>query len=354
MSISAKVVILAGGQGSRFWPMSRSKKPKQFLSLGSSGKSLIRATADRVATLVSEENVWVVSNEQLKPLIAEHVPWAHVLCEPCARNTAPSIGLAAIELVSKDPKAVMIVLPADHSVANEDALNEVLREAVQIASTQDVLVTVGITPTQPNTGYGYIKRGGLLSGKAFRVNRFFEKPSLERAIKYLESGDFYWNSGMFVWRASEILRAIRDNLPDLYRVLEEYQLLSVQGKNEEAQAVFAKAESISIDFGVLEHAKNGVVIEAGNIGWSDVGSWDQWAAEFKHDKRGNHIQGDAVVIDSENCVVNAVHRMIAVVGGQDLVVVDSGDALLVCPRGRVQDVRKVVEELKARGRSELI
>ena len=347
-------VILAGGQGTRFWPISRMQKPKQFLSISSTGESLIQATARRIEGLVGKEHVWVVTNELHSKLVHEHVPNARILSEPQGRNTAASIGLAAIYLEKESPESIMLILPADHAVSDEKQLMEILKNASTIAAKQNLLVTIGVFPESPHTGYGYIKRGPKLANDAFAVARFFEKPSLERAMKYIESGDFYWNSGMFVWKPGVFLEAVRNYLPSLADGLD--QIKAAIGTKEESQVlekVFPTLESISVDFGILEHARNCAVVTGQNFGWNDVGSWDAWAENFAKEVNGNLLHGDVVVIDSQNCVVHSEKRLTAVVGADNLVVIDSGDALLVCPREHVQDVRKVVEELKRRGRNEL-
>jgi len=353
------VAVLAGGQGSRFWPMSRSARPKQFLSIKENGESLIQWTVRRVQEVVGPDNVWVISNPALVGLITEHVPRARIVCEPVARNTAPCIGLAAVHALvhSSGIDPVMVVLPADHAVRDEEKLRAAIREGVHQARTSNVLVTIGIPPTHPHTGYGYIKRGSLLAGRTYRVQRFFEKPNLERATKYVEDGTYSWNSGMFVWRASVILEAFKAYLPTMYDGLMEIKGLVEAGSTPLSDArfkeVFSSFESISIDFGVLEHAANCVVIAAEEFGWNDVGSWDQWAENFSADADGNLLEGDSLIIDSSDCVVRANKRLIAAVGLKDTIIIDAGDALLVVSREHVQDVRKVVEELKRRGRTEL-
>jgi mannose-1-phosphate guanylyltransferase len=296
------------------------------------------------------------------------VPQAQIVIEPEARNTAACIGLAAVSALAEgrgDP--VLVVLPADHAVKDEEALRRALTEGITEARRADVLVTIGIPPTSPHTGYGYIKRGACLRARTFHVERFFEKPSLERAKQYLEGGDYWWNSGMFVWRASVILNAFKTHLPTMYSglqriaaMLEEQNLSStrngVSGKSiqSEIASIFSGFESISIDFGVLEHARNCVIVEAEPFGWNDVGSWDQWADNFQCDSQGNLVKGDAIAIDSTGCVVKSERRLIAAVGLKDVVIIDSGDALLVVSREHVQDVRKVVDELKRLGRNELV
>ena len=353
------VVILGGGQGTRFWPLSRTAKPKQFLSLGDGDESLIQATVRRVRPLVSEGNITVVANESLAELIEQHVPDAGRIVEPEARNTAACIGLAAVHaMVSSGADPVLVVLPADHSVSDEESLRKALREAIQVAKEHDVLVTIGIAPTSPHTGYGYIKRGNCVSGRVYAVERFFEKPSLQRAQKYIEHGGFSWNSGMFAWRASVLLEAFKAHMPDMYSGLCDIKAAleedGLERASDTVQRIFSTFESISIDFGVLEHARNCVVLDSEPFGWNDVGSWDQWAEKFDVDGNSNLLQGDALALDCSGCVVKAHGKHIAAVGLKDVVIVDSGDALLVVSREHVQDVRRVVAELKERGRTDLV
>lgn len=349
------IAILAGGQGTRFWPVSRKDKPKQFLSVCNSGESLIQATARRVEALHEAGGLHVVSNVAHTPLLKEHVPEANLIIEPLARNTAAAIGLAAIKIqhnLQHDP--VVVCLPADHTVKDEGALVATLADAITVASEQDALVTIGIQPSEPNTAYGYIKRGDKKTSTSYAVARFYEKPNIERAKTYFSSGEFYWNSGMFVWRASVILKAIAEFMPDLSTALQ--RIKERIGTPEEENVIakeFEKLESISIDFGVLEHAKNCMVVHAREFAWNDVGSWDAWSDQFSKDARGNVVKGEALLIDSRDCVVHAMDKKIAVLGANDLVVIDSGDALLVCPRDKVQDVKKIVVELQSQGREDL-
>ena len=355
MSGQATIVILAGGQGARFWPISRSKKPKQFLALGRSSESLIQATARRVKVLCCKDGLWVVCGAQHAALVREHIPRARVIVEPQPRNTAASIGLAALYLERDDPKGVMVVLPADHSVEQETRLTEILNQAVELARTRDVLVTIGIPPVFPHTGYGYMRKGEELGKNSFKVTRFFEKPNLERARMYVESGGYFWNSGMFVWRADVILEALRQHMPELYKGLQTIRA-ALGGAQEKAviEEVFNDLESVSIDFGVLELAKNCALVAGDGFGWSDVGSWDAWGELFEGDAHGNVTLGSTLLLDSTGCVVRSDHKLVALLGARDLVVIDSGDALLVCPRRRVQDVKLLVDELKKRGRNDLI
>lgn len=353
--VTPTAVILAGGQGTRFWPVSRIRKPKQFLPFTPSGQSLISETARRIKPLCGNDGIWVVTNEDQAPLVKEHVPGAHVICEPVPRNTAASLGLAATYIHKKDPEAVLVCLPSDHAVKEEESLRKIVQDAAGLAQSQDLLVTIGVKPTFAHTGYGYILRGAPLASGGFTVRRFYEKPNQERANEYFESGNYYWNSGMFVWKARVLLQEIEEYMPAMYASLMEID--HAIGTPEEKKVLreqFEPMEAISIDFGVLEHARNCAVIPADQFGWTDVGSWDAWAEHFRPDSANNLVQGDALLLDARDCIVKGGERFIAVLGMDDLVVIDSGDAVLVCPRDRVQDVRKVVQELKAKGRTELI
>lgn len=350
-------VILAGGQGSRFWPISRMHRPKQFLSIRNDGESLFQSTARRIEGLVGRDGILVVTNVLHESLIKEHVPHARVVSEPVGRNTAASIGLAAVHLEARfGSEAVMIVLPADHAVREEEKQRAVLSNAVKLAQSTERLVTIGIEPLYPHTGYGYIRRGRKINGIGFEVARFFEKPNYDRALKYVESGDFYWNSGIFVWRVGVIMRAFDEYMPALAEGLRRIApTINTPAYEDTVREVFEGLESLSIDFGVLEHSRRCAVVPGNGLGWSDVGSWDAWAEHFGKDEDGNLLNGDVLLIDSSKCVVQThAKRMIAGIGLENLIVIDAGDALLICPQDRVQDVRKVVEELKRRGRTDLI
>lgn len=353
-------VILAGGSGTRFWPVSRQSLPKQFLALGSTDESLIQATARRIEPLLGDSGksrLLVVTNHDLSPLVTEHVPQSLILAEPFGKNTAASIGLAALEVQRQNPNGVMIVLPADHSVADEVTLRSVLSSAIELARAKDALVTVGIKPESPNTAYGYIQRGESVSQNGYNVARFFEKPNLARAIEYCADENFYWNSGMFIWKASTILAAFAEHMPKLSKALDRIEAAHSDSEAKQVlEREFSSLESISIDFGVLEHAHNCMMIGADPFGWNDVGSWDAWAHHFSPDADKNVAAGDVIQVQTKNCISYASEgkRTIALLGTENLVVVDTADAVLICDRNSVQDVKLIVEALRKKGRLDLL
>lgn len=350
-------VILAGGQGTRFWPMSRGDYPKQFLSIESSGKSLLQMTAERARSVSGDDRVLIVTNALHEAHVREQVPSAHVISEPIPKNTAAALAFAAAYVASRDGEAtVLVCLPADHAVANSDNLQRSLQESVNMAQTGDYLVTLGITPTRPDTAYGYIQRGGSLGERSYRVARFYEKPNADRARTYIESGDYYWNSGMFVWTVASFRAALERHMPRLCVALGQMEKIFQQSEigAEQFRTLFESLENISIDFGLMEHASNCIMVAAYPYGWNDVGSWDAWAEHFEHDAHGNVCRGDTLALETHDSILYSGERFVAALGVRDLVIIDSGDAVLVCPRDRVQDVRKIVDELKKQGRDALV
>ena len=353
-------VLMAGGSGTRFWPKSRENMPKQLLNIVGT-ETMIQATVTRIKPLVPVENIYVVIGQTIEDEVRRQladIPGENILVEPCARNTAPCIGLAAITIQKRDPQGVMVVLPADHAVENEKRFLSVLKVAGQIARERPNLVTLGIVPTRPETGYGHIRRGERLKEKdglpVCRVEQFVEKPDLERAKQYTESGEYLWNSGMFVWNVSTILENIRRYMPDLYEGL--MQISESLGEGEESDTVRRVYESLqpeSIDYGIMEKAEN-VLVLPGDFGWSDVGSWASLAEVNPPDEDGNVVDGPFVGIETADSVFVAPEKLIAAIGVKNIIVVDTEDALLVCSKDRAQDVKKIVEILKDRGRREYL
>jgi mannose-1-phosphate guanylyltransferase/mannose-6-phosphate isomerase len=354
-------VIMAGGSGTRFWPLSREKMPKQLLKIGGQD-TLIQQTVDRVLPLIRQEQLFVVTNRGLAYDIRTQLAnrfggsWdRNFILEPMAKNTAPALGLAALHLNRIDPEGIMVVLAADHVIKNVTAFHDCLSLASK-AARQDYLITLGITPTRPETGYGYIKAGERcrepdMDG-VFRVDRFVEKPDLGTAEGYLRTGGYYWNSGMFVWKVRTFLQELARHMPSLHQGLMEIQKSIGSGtESDTAQAVFSRLEPISVDYGVMERTDRAAVVPA-DIGWSDVGSWTALDEVTDKDASGNIITGNVVDIGSTDSVLYAEKRLVATIGLKDTIVVDTPDATLVCSKDHAQDVKKVVDELKKRGSEE--
>jgi mannose-1-phosphate guanylyltransferase len=348
------IVILAGGGGTRLWPLSRRRRPKQFLPLVGSGETLLGATVRRLAPLAPLDRVLVVTAASQADDVLRAVPDLppdNLIVEPIGRNTAPAIGLAAIDVIDRDPDGVMAVIPSDQFVFDEQQFQDAVRRAVAAAAEGQV-VTIGIRPTRPETGYGYIQRGAPIepSGELYAVARFVEKPDRQTAEQYLTAGDYLWNAGMFFFPARRILAEIQAQLPALGEILD-----GVDRDSIDLVARYPTAPAISIDYAVMEGlpSRGGMTVVPGNFGWSDVGSWDALAELRSADAHGNTILGEAVTFDAHNNVLVG-DRLIAAVGVRDLVIVATDQAILILPRSRAQDVRKVVAELERTGRDALL
>ena len=347
-------VIMAGGVGSRFWPQSRERSPKQVLEIVGSG-SMISNTIARIQPLVPIDKVLVVTNKLQKDIIYKQVPLLllqNILTEPIGRNTAPCIGLAAKLISRYDPDAIMIVLPADHIILNTEEFLNVLQRAVRIAQESDALVTIGIKPTRPETGYGYIqyedslKINPYVADGIYRVKTFAEKPNLETAEKFLKSGDFLWNSGMFIWKTSVILREIENHLPELGEQLRKLEhAIGTETYQATLEHVYRVIRSISIDYGVMEKASKVFVVK-GDFGWNDVGSWDEVVRLTPIDGEGNALRGTVITKDSHRNYIDAGNKVVATIGIEDVIVVATDDAVLICKKGRSQDVKEVVDYLR--------
>ena len=352
-----KAVIMAGGQGTRFWPASRENSPKQFLTLLGS-RSLLQDTVARLRQFLKPEDVFVICARRYVAQVLAQLPEMgrdQIIEEPVPRNTAPCVGLAACYLRHRFPEEVMAILPSDHVIKDVAEFEQVLEAGAQLAS-DDWLVTFGIEPSYPATGYGYLRRGESIaeySGRsAYRVMRFAEKPNLEKARSFLQGGDYYWNSGMFIWTIKNILAEIKACMPPLYSALEE--LDQCRDDAEKVQRIFSGLESISIDFGVMEKAKKVAMLPC-RLGWNDVGNWRALGEIWPRDEQGVVANGRYVAIDSQNSILySSDGKMIVLVGVGDLVVVETPDALLVCDRTRTEEVRSVVERLKAEGWDEYV
>jgi mannose-1-phosphate guanylyltransferase len=350
-------IILAGGAGTRFWPASRQLRPKQFLPLGPDPEEpLLRATVRRILPICPPERVLIATGAHLaaatRALLPE-LPSENILAEPVARNTAPCIGWATRVIGRRDPEATVMVFPADHAVVDEDSFRDAISEAISLAH-RDAIATIGLQPTRPETGYGYIEVGDSIGHQSFQVRRFVEKPDLERARCFVEGGQHLWNGGMFFYRVRRLNEDLRSALPVLADGLDRIDEAARQGNEEDALAdIFPILPSISIDHGVIEKAPRLAVVR-GDFGWSDVGSWQSAWELAPKDAAGNAEAPGALLIQARNNLVRDLrtdgkHRIVALVGVDDLVVVETDDALLILPRDRAQDVRLVVDEIKRRG-----
>ncbi len=343
-------LIMAGGRGERFWPKSRTDSPKQFLSLTGDCKTMIQLTVDRIRRLVDMEDIYIATNENYRGLVKEQLPElpeGNILCEPVGRNTAPCIGLGAEYIAKKYGDALMLVLPSDHLIKYTSIFCQTLEDACAVAEEGDNLVTLGITPDSPDTGYGYIRFDpGRTLGRSFAVESFVEKPDLETAKGYLASREYLWNSGMFIWRTSVILDNIRRYLPELHEGLERVrEAIGTTEERETLEREFRAFKAVSIDYGVMEKAKN-IYCVAGNFGWDDVGSWLAVGRIRKTNEFGNVVDGNVVTIDTRNSIIQGRDKLIAAVGLRDLVVVDTEDAILICEKDSAGDIKKVLENLR--------
>jgi mannose-1-phosphate guanylyltransferase len=353
-------VIMAGGKGTRFWPRSREKMPKHLLDIQGE-RTIIRETVDRIRPLVPPDRTLVVTGRNHAAELIRRlpeIPAENILIEPVGRNTAPCIGLAALHIQKRVPDAVMLVLSSDHRIGDEIAFRRVLAAAGKVASERNSLITIGIRPTGPETGYGYIEQGDLLpdcgDAGTCGVSSIREKPPREQAQEFLRQGRFLWNSGMFVWKVSAILEAIRRFLPELHEGLMQIrEALGTEREEEIVGEVYSAQKAVSIDYGVMEKAED-VLVVPGDFDWSDLGSWDAlWEVSGK-DENGNAVRGPFIGIDAGASLVHSPGKLVAIVGVEDLLVVETDDALLICRRGRSQDVRKVVEILERKGLKEYL
>lgn len=351
-------VILAGGKGERFWPLSTSRHPKQLLALAG-GRPLIAQAVERLQGLLPPDRVLIITGADLVPACraaAPDLPAENLIGEPCGRDTAPAVALAAALVRARGAKGVFAILTADHVIGGLDRFQATLRAGFTLAEREDRLVTIGIAPTEPSTGFGYIEAGEALEtreGVAFhRVARFVEKPDRATAEAYLASGRYAWNSGMFIWSEAALTRAFRRQAPELAALADRLAPQAGRaGFQKELQAAYAAAKKISIDYALLEKADN-LVMARGEFPWDDVGSWPALARHLPADAAGNALRGDTALLDARGNLVVSEGRLTALIGVENLVVVQAEGATLVCPRDRAQDVKKLVERLRAGGRHE--
>ena len=351
-------LIMAGGRGECFWPKSRKTMPKQFLSLTDDGKTMIQLTVERISSVVDMEDIYIATNKDYKELVRSQlpgIPEENILCEPVGRNTAPCIGLGAVHMAKKYDDAIMLVLPSDHLIKFNKMFLSVLKDSCDIAEKDRNLVTIGITPAYAETGYGYIKFDShVMEGRAYKVDRFVEKPSLEVAKEYLETEEYLWNSGMFVWKLSSILYNLERFMPETFAGLRRIQAsIGTPEEEEVLHKEFAQFQSQSIDYGIMEKAEN-IYTVPGTFGWDDVGSWLAVERIRKSNEMGNVVSGNIITVGTHNCIIQGEKKLIAAVGLEDLIIVDTEDATLICAKDSTADIKKVLENLKICNRDEYI
>lgn len=357
-------IVMAGGVGARFWPYGTSRLPKQFLPVADSNDTMLQMTIRRLKDIVPLDQVFVITNKQYIDIVKKQlpkIPKDNIIGEPVGRNTAPCIGLASIILRQYDEQAKMFVVPADHLIENVDEFAKAVNTGLKFVEEKDAIVTLGIVPSHPETGYGYIQYIEDAYYKAegsnvdiFRVKTFAEKPTIDVAKVFLESGDFLWNSGMFIFRAETMLNQMEIYLPDLYHALQRIEKAIHSAKYKSVlEQVFAEIKGISIDYGVMEKAKNVYVIKA-DLKWSDLGSWDEVFRIRTKDKNNNSIIGENFVKDSHNNLIMSPKGFVAVIGADDMIIINSKDGLLICKKDRSQEVKDVVDFLKRKGLSDYI
>lgn len=345
-------VVMAGGSGTRFWPQSRRNRPKQLLSLAGQ-ETMLQATVARVASLVGGERTWIVTSERLSEETqrqAPNVPAGNLLQEPCGRNTAPCVGWAALELLNRDADATMLVIPADHVIQPESAFQEAVQRAVELVEREPSrLVLFGVAPTYPATGYGYMERGEALSADAYRVARFREKPERATAQTFVDSGRYYWNCGIFVWKAATIVEQLDRFEPEMMQRLESIVHAAEAERSTVIQREFPLVKSISIDFAVLEKAQDVCVLPA-TFDWDDVGSWRSLERLLARDSEGNTVDGPFVSVESTGCIVRtSPDHLVTAIGVEGLIIVHTPDATLVANKNDENAIRKLVDLIAERG-----
>lgn len=351
-------LIMAGGRGERFWPKSRISMPKQFLSLTGDGKTMIQMTVDRILPIVDIEDIFIATNRAYKDIVAEqlpNLPRANILCEPIGRNTAPCIGLGAVHTAKKYGDAVMYVLPSDHLITHAQIFRKTLSDAAAVAEQGDNLVTIGITPTYPETGYGYIRFDPERTlGPSFPVERFVEKPNIETAREYVRSQQYLWNSGMFTWKVSTILGDMERYMPETCQGLMRIQdAIGTDEQDAVLEREFHAFRSESIDYGVMEKAEN-IYILSGSFGWDDVGSWLAIERLQQRNEFGNVVTGNVVSINTRNTIIQGSQKLLATVGVEDLIIIDTDDAMLICDKNSTAEIKKIIENLKICNRTEYL
>lgn len=346
---------MAGGVGSRFWPMSTTEKPKQFIDVLGVGRSLLQLTFDRFKGICSPENVWVVTNRSYKDLVLEQlpeIPVTNILCEPCRRNTAPCIAYVSWRIKSKDRNANIVVTPSDHIVTNCEEFKRVISQCLKFTSETDAIITLGMKPTRPETGYGYIQADlsscSPRNKEIFRVDSFREKPDLETAKKYIQNKSYFWNAGIFIWSVNTIVNAFRIYQPAINKIFESLQpVYGTPKEQEEIDLRFPECENISVDYAIMEKAEE-IFVRPADFGWSDLGTWGSLLVQTKKDLYGNGVIGENVsLFDTHNCIVHTLDKKKVVIQGLDgYIVADDGNKLLICKLSEEQRIKQFSSDNK--------
>lgn len=347
------VAILAGGLGTRFWPKSRSAEPKQFLDILGCGRSLLQSTYDRYKKFIYKENIYVITTEEYEQKVKEQLPQLpaeNILCEPSRKNTAPCVALMAAKLFQKDKKSTFIVAPSDHLVKNDEAFKEVALTAFNFAEHNNAFVTLGIKPNYPNTGYGYIQydANNHAGNEIFKVKTFTEKPDLSLAITFVRSGEFLWNAGIFVWKSEHILAAFESFQPEMYELfMAEKEAFNTKEEKKAIKRIYPLCTNISIDYAIMEHAKNVFVIPC-SVGWSDLGTWKSAYENMEKDYFENAVIGKNVIVfdAGKNMIDIPDHKMLVLQGLDDYIIVDTNDVLLICKKENEQQIKEYLSEVK--------
>lgn len=358
INLNHYALIMAGGGGTRFWPLSRKNMPKQLLNL-SGDDVMINETVKRSSGVISVDNTFIITNKaqipEMEKVLMKDFRAENILKEPVGRNTAACILYSALHIMKKHGDGVLCVFPADHYITEQESFEKVLTKAMHTAEAHDTIVTVGIEPTFASTGYGYIKIKDKTDGKnAYDIDRFVEKPDAARAQEFLDSKMYYWNGGIFVFKISYVIELFKNHLPDLYKELSAVsESFGTEREETCIEEVYPRLQSISFDYGIMEKTDGATVIP-GSFGWSDIGSFDALSAVFPTDKSGNIVKAEHVGLDTENCVIYGGKRIITTVGVSDLIIVDTDDAVLICHKEQAQRIKDLVEELKKNGNEELL
>lgn len=346
------VAIMAGGIGSRFWPMSRTNFPKQFLDILNTGKTLIQSTYERFASFIPAENIYVVTSNEYINIVKKQLPdmpLQNILGEPSRKNTAPCIAYISFKLMQQDPMASLIIAPSDHLILDTIAYKKVSLEALSFVNKHNAFITLGIKPTYPNTGYGYIQyEQHAVSDNVYKVKTFTEKPNLELAKTFIASGEFLWNAGIFIWQVKNIITAFEKYMPEMYDVFAaEMDKFNTPDELQAINEIYPQCTNISIDFGVMEKADNVYVIPS-SFGWSDLGTWNSAYENLEKDYLGNAVAGENIIVfDSHGCMIhNQNDKLIVLQGMEDFIVVDTEDVLLICKKDQEQEIKEYVAEVR--------